>query len=57
MNPPIKGGRMYSPGIVLAPIRSSPLIRAEKAVHRLPRLARQREHALRVGEQEPTAPA
>jgi len=26
LNPPIKGGRMYSPGIVLAPIRSSPLI-------------------------------
>jgi hypothetical protein len=30
LNPPIMGGRMYSPGMVLAPIRSSPLILPRK---------------------------
>ena len=57
LNAPIRAGRMYSPGIVLAPDQELAAHLAEKAVHRLARLARQREQALRVAEQEPTAPA
>ena len=56
LNRPRMAGRMYSPGMVLPPTTRTPLIRPWNAVHRLPRLAREGEHAPRVREQQLAGP-